>query len=208
MRHRFFDLAFTPAVQSEQSRRGSRTGYAAAADRARDAAAPDPLTSSEISFIAARDSFYLATVSETGWPYVQHRGGPPGFVRRIDDMTIGWSEFVGNRQYVSAGNAAANDRVAMIFMDYPHRRRLKLLGHLRAYEPADRPDLVMLLAVDDYRARIESLVTVAVEAFDWNCPQHITPRLTVAECERAAAPLRLRIAELQQRLSESEAADV
>jgi len=198
MRHRFFDLAFTPAVQAEQSRRGSRTGYARAAATG---AGTDQLTADEMDFIAARDSFYLATVSESGWPYVQHRGGAPGFVRRVDDKTIGWSEFAGNRQYVSAGNAAANDRVAMILMDYPHRTRLKLLGRLHAYEPADRPDLVALLAVGDPESKVERLVTVVVEASDWNCPQHITPRFTLVEIERATAPLRARIAELEARLS-------
>jgi predicted pyridoxine 5'-phosphate oxidase superfamily flavin-nucleotide-binding protein len=200
VRHRFFDIAFTPAVQTEQSRRGSRSGYAAAA-HANDGDAIDRLTALEISFMAARDSFYLATVSETGWPYVQHRGGPQGFVRRIDETTIGWSEFAGNRQYVSVGNTATDDRAALIFMDYPHRRRLKLLGHLSAHEPADRPDLTRLLAIDDYKARIERLVTVAVEAFDWNCPQHIVPRYSLGEIELATGPLRARIAELEQQLS-------
>jgi predicted pyridoxine 5'-phosphate oxidase superfamily flavin-nucleotide-binding protein len=204
VRHRFFDIAFTPAVQTEQARRGSRAGYAAAAGRNDDGAASDMLTATESSFIAARDSFYIATVSETGWPYVQHRGGPPGFVRRVDGTMIGWAEFVGNRQYISVGNTVADDRVAIIFMDYPHRQRLKLLGHLRAYEPAERPDLAPLLSVGDYRARIERLVTVTIEAFDWNCPQHIAPRFTLEEIERATAPLRARVAELESQLSKSE----
>ncbi|ACA16022.1 pyridoxamine 5'-phosphate oxidase-related FMN-binding [Methylobacterium sp. 4-46] len=198
MRRRFFDLAFTPSVQAEQTRRGSRAAYASAAGGAR--AEADVLTDLEAAFIAERDSFYLASVSETGWPYVQHRGGPAGFVRRLDARTIGWAEFAGNRQYVSAGNTAADDRVSLFFMDYPHRRRLKLLGHLRAHEPDERPDLAERLAVPGYRARVEGLVTVAVEAFDWNCPQHITPRFTAAEIEAAVAPLHARIAELEARL--------
>lgn len=114
MRHRFFDVAFTPAVQAEQARRGSRAGYAAVHGDATEGAPADMLGEREIAFIAARDSFYLASVSETGWPYVQHRGGPVGFVRHLDNRTIGWPEYAGNRQYVSIGNAAANDRVAMI----------------------------------------------------------------------------------------------
>ena len=179
MRHRFFDLAFTPAVQAEQIRRGSRAAYASAARG--DHAGADALSEREAAFIAERDSFYLASVSETGWPYVQHRGGPAGFVRRLDERTIGWAEFAGNRQYVSAGNTAIDDRVSLFFMDYPHRQRLKLLGHLRAYEPAERPDLAERLAVPGYRARVERLVTVAVDAFNWNFPQHITPRFTAAE---------------------------
>ena len=200
MRQRFFDLAFTPSVQAEQTRRGSRAAYASAA-RAGHAGA-DVLSENEAGFIAERDSFYLATVSETGWPYVQHRGGPAGFVRRLDERTIGWAEFSGNRQYVSAGNTAVDDRVSLLFMDYPHRQRLKLLGHLRAYEPGERPDLAERLALPGYRARVERLVTVAVEAFDWNCPQHITPRFTAAEIETAVAPLHARIAGLEARLEE------
>ncbi|GJE62790.1 pyridoxamine 5'-phosphate oxidase family protein [Methylobacterium trifolii] len=200
MRHGFFDLAFTPSVQAEQLRRGSRAAYAAAAARDHDAVAEEGLSDAEADFIAARDSFYLASVSETGWPYVQHRGGPPGFVRRLDGVTIGWAEFVGNRQYVTAGNTAVDDRVSLLFMDYPHRQRLKLLGHLHPYEPDERPDLAERLALPAYRARVERFVTVAVEAFDWNCPQHITPRFTADEVEAAAAPLHTRIAELEARL--------
>ena len=194
MRHRFFDIAFTPSVQAEQSRLGSRAGYANFAVEADQSAAADRLTRREIEFIAGRDSFYLASVSETGWPYVQHRGGPPGFVKSIYEATIGWAEFVGNRQYISVGNTAKDDRVAMIFMDYPRQMRLKILGHLRTLETADRPDLARLLVARDYKARIERLVTVTVDAFDWNCPQHITPRFTVAEIERATTQRRARVA--------------
>lgn len=119
MRHRFSDLAFTPAVQAEQARRGSHAGYAAvSADRSGGTSA-DVLEEREFAFIEARDSFYLASVLETAWPYVQHRGGPVGFVRRLDERTIGWAEYVGNRQYVSVGNTAVDDRVAIIFVDYP-----------------------------------------------------------------------------------------
>ena len=207
MRHSFFDLAFTPSVRAEQARRGSRAAYAAAA--LGEPAGTDGLSEREAAFIAERDSFYLASVSETGWPYVQHRGGPAGFVRRLDETTIGWAEFAGNRQYVSAGNTVADDRVSLFFMDYPHRQRLKLLGRLRAYEPGERPDLhpdlAERLAVPGDRARVERLVTVSVEAFDWNCPQHITPRFTAAEIEAGVqatlAPLHARIAELEARLA-------
>ncbi len=194
MRHRFFDIAFTPSVQAEQSRLGSRAGYANVAVGPEQPVVADRLTQREIDFIAGRDSFYLATVSETGWPYVQHRGGPPGFVKQVDNVTIGWAEFVGNRQYISVGNTAKDDRVAMIFMDYPRQMRLKILGHLRTLETADRPDLARLLVAKDYKARIERLVTVTVDAFDWNCPQHITPRFTVAEIERATTQRRARVA--------------
>ena len=138
--------------------------------RRNDGATADVLEEQEFAFIAGRDSFYLATVSETGWPYVQHRGGPIGFVRRVDERSIGWAEYSGNRQYVSAGNVAADDRVAMIFVDYPHQERLKVLGHVRAYDAADRPDLARRLGIEHYEARVERFVLVTVEAFDWNCP--------------------------------------
>lgn len=199
MRHRFFDLAFTPSVQAEQSRRGSRAAYASAARGPRPDV--DLLSENEAAFISERDSFYLATVSETGWPYVQHRGGPAGFVRVLDERTIGWAEFGGNRQYVSAGNTAADDRVSLFLMDYPNRQRLKLLGCLRSYEPDERPDLAERLALPGYKARVERLVTVTVEASDWNCPQHITPRFTEAEVKAAVTPLHARIAELEVQLN-------
>jgi predicted pyridoxine 5'-phosphate oxidase superfamily flavin-nucleotide-binding protein len=205
VRHRFFDLAFTPAVQAEQARRGSRAGYAALSARRNDGATADVLEEQEFAFIARRDSFYLATVSETGWPYVQHRGGPIGFVRRVDERSIGWAEYSGNRQYVSAGNVAADDRVAMIFVDYPHQERLKVLGHVRAYDAADRLDLARLLGIEHYEARVERFVIVTVEAFDWNCPQHITPRFTAEEIDKLVAPLHARIAELEARLKEQKA---
>ena len=204
MRHRFYDLAFTPAVQAEQARKGSRAAYAAASADAEDGESADALGEQEAAFIAARDSFYLASVSETGWPYVQHRGAPVGFVRRLDDSTLGWAEYRGNRQYVSAGNTATNDRVAMIFMDYPHQQRLKVLGHMHAFEAGSRPDLAPRLGVANYKARLERFVLVTVEAFDWNCPQHITPRYTLAEIEQLVAPLHARIAELEAQLNTHE----
>jgi predicted pyridoxine 5'-phosphate oxidase superfamily flavin-nucleotide-binding protein len=178
VRHRYFDLAFTPAVQAEQARHGSRAAYAAAA-AGEDGV--EALSGRERAFLSAVDTFFLASVSETGWPYVQHRGGPPGFVRVLNGTTIGWAEFAGNRQYVSAGNTGTDDRVALIFVDFAHRRRLKLLGHLQSFEVADRPDLVLRFALDGYPARIERLAVVIVEGLDWNCPQHITPRFTAEE---------------------------
>jgi hypothetical protein len=201
VRHRFFDVAFTPAVKAVQTRRGSRAGYAAVQGDATEGAPADMLGEREIAFIAARDSFYLASVSETGWPYVQHRGGPVGFVRHLDNRTIGWPEYAGNRQYVSIGNAAANDRVAMIFMDYVHQRRLKVLGHMRAYSPGEQPDLALRLGIERDQAAGEGFVLVRIEAFDWNCPQHITPRFTEAELEEVVAPLYARIAELESQLN-------
>jgi uncharacterized protein len=180
---------------------GSRETYAGVGTEPDNAIIGGALSEREAVFIEARDSFYLATVSETGWPYVQHRGGPLGFVRRVDDNTIGWAEFPGNRQYVSTGNVATDDRVAMIFMDYPHQRRLKILGHMRAYGISERPDLASRLTVKGYKGRVERFVLVTVEAFDWNCPQYITPRFTLTEIEAMAAPLHARIAELESKLA-------
>lgn len=204
MRRRFFDLAFTPTVRAEQERRGSRAAYAAITAGGEGEASADVLSQRELLFIEARDSFYLATVSETGWPYVQHRGGPAGFVHLLDAKTLGWADFAGNRQYVSVGNTAADDRVAMIFIDYPQQRRLKVLGHMRAFDADERPDLALQLGIEGYDARVERFVMVTVEAFDWNCPQHITRRFTLAEIEKMVAPLHAKIAELEAQLAERE----
>jgi uncharacterized protein len=204
VRHRFLDFAFTPAVQAEQARHGSRAAYAAVTAAAGGDGSADVLSQREVAFIEARDSFYLASVSETGWPYVQHRGGPAGFVRALDGKTLGWADFAGNRQYVSVGNTATDDRVAMFFMDYPRRQRLKVLGHMRVYDAGSRPDLAPQLGVGDYKARVERFILITVEAFDWNCHQHITPRFTLAELEKLVAPLNARIAELESQLATCE----
>jgi predicted pyridoxine 5'-phosphate oxidase superfamily flavin-nucleotide-binding protein len=201
MSRHFFDLAFTPGVKAEQTRRGSRRAYAAADEDGHDPTLTDALSDHETGFIAERDSFYLASVSETGWPYVQHRGGPPGFVRVVDEHTIGWAEFIGNRQYVSAGNTAFDNRVSLFFMDYPNKRRLKMMGRIHPYTAEERPDLAESLPVKGYRARLERFILVNVEAFDWNCPQHITERFTLDEVRRVVAPLHARIAELEAKLA-------
>jgi len=179
MGNRFADITFTDSVRALQTAHGSRAAYARF-----EAGDPhnDRLTEREVGFIARRDSFYMASVSETGWPYVQHRGGPPGFVRVLDNATIAFADFRGNRQYVSVGNFRKNDRVALIFMDYPNRLRLKLLGRIREIGP-DHPGLLERLALPDYRARVERGLAIDVVAYDWNCPQHITPRYTMDEIE-------------------------
>lgn len=185
MGHRFAEIAFTQSVREVQQALGSRAGYMAME------AGEDynhVLGESEADFITARDSFYMASVSETGWPYVQHRGGPPGFVRVLDERTIGFADFSGNRQYVSVGNVRKDDRVALFFMDYPNRTRLKLLGRVRLVGPEESA-LLADLEVADYRARVERGFLIHVEAFDWNCPQHITPRYTEAQIEDLMAPL-------------------
>jgi predicted pyridoxine 5'-phosphate oxidase superfamily flavin-nucleotide-binding protein len=203
MGNRFAEIAFTPAVQAQQERHGSRTSYLRSLE-----GEPwnDALSAKEIEFIHARDGFYLASVSETGWPYVQFRGGAPGFLRALDERTLAWANFRGNRQYVSVGNVAGDDRVALILMDYANRRRLKVLGHARVTPLAESDGLAERLAVPGYPAVIESVVRVRVAGFDWNCPQHITPRFTLDEIERATQPLRERVAELEAKLASCEGA--
>jgi predicted pyridoxine 5'-phosphate oxidase superfamily flavin-nucleotide-binding protein len=198
MAHKFTDLAFTPAVQAAQESAGSRKAYARGEG---DPDHHDRLGDAEAGFIAARDSFYMASVGETGWPYIQHRGGPAGFAKVLDERTLGFADFRGNRQYISLGNLAGNDRVALFFMDYPHQARLKLLGRARAISPNDEAELIARLAMPGYPAKIERGFLIAVEAFDWNCSQHITPRFTAAEVSSAVAPLHARIRELEELLA-------
>ena len=195
MAQKFLELTFTPAVQAAQARQFGRS------IRLPGDAPPDALTDDEIDFIQSRDSFYLATVSETGWPYVQHRGGAPGFLRVLSPSQLGFADYQGNRQLLSTGNLSVNDRVCLFLMDYPHRTRLKILGHARVLDAREHPDLVETLAESAARPITERLVLVDVVSYDWNCPKYITPRYTAAEVERAVAPLRARIAELEAQLA-------
>jgi len=199
MADHYGEIAFTDTVKALQEELGSREAYA---KRAQRDIGNDRLGPREAAFLAERDSFYMASVSETGWPYVQHRGGPRGFLRVLDDKTIGFADFSGNRQYISVGNLQRDDRVALILMDYPNRTRLKLYGHARTIGAEDGETLARLI-VDGYKARIERGLLIEVAAFDWNCPQHITPRFTLDKVERAVAPLKARIAELEQKLAGS-----
>jgi len=194
MTQHFQDLVFTPQVKQIQQEQGSRNAYARLEGHS---TATDALTDREAEFIATRDSFYMATVSETGWPYVQHRGGPAGFLKVIDASTIGFADYRGNRQYVSVGNLHNDDRVALFLMDYPHQRRLKLLGHARTVDTGTEPELLAKLQ-DDYAARAERGIIIKVEGYDWNCPQHITPRFTEAELLEILRPVQARIAALEQ----------
>ena len=202
MGHRFAEIAFTRAVKAQQEVRGSRASYARLAE---GEARNDRLGEKETDFIQARDGFYLASVSETGWPYVQFRGGAPGFLHVIDERTLAWADFRGNRQYVSVGNLSGDDRVSLILMDYPNRSRLKLLGHAEFLEVGADEGLAAQLTVPGYRAEVERAVRVHVAGFDWNCPQHITPRFTLDEVENAVTPLRERVAELEAKLASCEA---
>ena len=187
MGHRFAQVAFTESVRSAQERNRVR----AQNERLETLGGPnDEFGPAEAAFIAARDSFYMATVSETGWPYVQHRGGPPGFLQVLDARTLAFADFRGNRQYVSVGNLMRNDRACLILVDYPNRRRLKILGHVRAIEADEDPGLVKRVELPAYRARVERAMLISLEAFDWNCPQHITPRFTAAEMQARLEAMR------------------
>jgi len=193
----FADIAFTPAVQALQSKHGSRTQYARMQARAEEST----LSARERDFLEQADTFYLATVGETGWPYVQHRGGPRGFVRVRSPSQVAFADFRGNLQYVSAGNVARDDRAAIIVVDPANRRRLKLLGHLHFVDMADADDAIAAsVALPGYRATVERVALFDVVAFDWNCPQHITQRFTADEVETITRPLEVRIATLEAEL--------
>lgn len=200
MTHKFAEVMFTEGVKTVQDQYRTR----AQNERLSQYGGPNvDLGEWEMNFIRARDSFYMATVSESGWPYVQHRGGPAGFVKIINNKTIGYADFRGNTQYISMGNLTKHDRVALFFMDYPSRTRLKLLGHARFEDVSNNPELVAKLEVTHYRARIERAVLITVEAFDWNCAQYITPRFTQAEFESVIEPMKERIRELEEQLQQA-----
>jgi len=188
MARAFAEIAFTPAVLAEQRRQGSAESYAKFLTE--EAAPGDAIGPAEADFMARRDGFYQATVSETGWPYVQFRGGPAGFLKVLDEKTIAYADFRGNRQYLSVGNLQGDDRVALILVDYPNRRRLKVWGHAHSVDIADDPALVARLHDPGYRAKPERAVVITVAALDWNCPQHLPQRLTLEELEPMLAPLR------------------
>lgn len=191
MPYGFLDIASTPSVRAAQRAMGSDRVYGNfKGDRSFDRFTPN-----EAAFIAARDSFYMATVSETGWPYVQHRGGPQGFLKVVDEKTMAFADYRGNRQYISVGNLAADDRAALILVDYAARARLKIYAHIEAVPIDD--DLAALVAEPNYSAKPERVFVLRLAAFDWNCPQHITPRFTEAEVTAAMAPLRDRLTSLE-----------
>jgi len=160
----------------------------------------DALTEDEIAFIQARDSVYMATISENDWPYIQHRGGRAGFLRVLNPQTLAFADYRGNRQMLSTGNLAANDRVALFLMDYPQRTRLKILGHARVDDARHHPELVKQLAEPDIHGIVERLFFIEVLSFDWNCPKYITPRYTAEEIQELVGPLKQRIAELEAEL--------
>jgi uncharacterized protein len=194
MAAKFHELAFTDSVRKAQAQ------YYGQPRPVRPVAESDTLTPDEIDFIQARDSFYMATVSETGWPYLQHRGGQMGFLRVISPTRLAFADYKGNRQLISTGNLAVTDRVMLFLMDYPQQTRLKILGHAHSEDAREHPELVAQLAEPEMRDKVERLFFIDVVSFDWNCPQHITPRYTVEEIKRIVAPLQQRIAELEAQL--------
>jgi predicted pyridoxine 5'-phosphate oxidase superfamily flavin-nucleotide-binding protein len=195
MAHNFGSFVFTPVVKALQEKYGSRRTY----ERLEKAVtSPDRLSENETSFIAERDSFYMASVGATGWPYIQHRGGPKGFVKVVDDRTIAFADFSGNKQFISAGNLMTDARVALIMVDYPGQARLKILGHAEIVEGTHAKEWAARVRDRAYKAAIERVFIIRVDAFDWNCPQHITPRFTADEIQEAVAPIERHVTQLEE----------
>lgn len=193
MPYGFLDIAVTPSVRAAQAEMGADRAWA----DFKGNRAFDRFGDNERAFIAERDSFYLASVSETGWPYVQHRGGPRGFLKFVDDQTLAFADYRGNRQYISTGNFAANDRASLILVDYANRARLKIYAHVEKLTLDADPKLTEMVTDRDYGARLERIFRLRLAAFDWNCPQHIVPRFTEPEITDALAAVRGRLAELE-----------
>ena len=193
MAYPFGSLVFTPVVKALQERYGSRPAYVKREESrfSQDALGPD-----EDAFLAECDSFYMASIGETGWPYIQHRGGSRGFLKMLDGHTVGFADFQGNRQYVSTGNLMTNDKVALILVDYPKRARLKILGHVQIFEGADAEAWMEKLRDPEDASAIDRVLIIHVDAFDWNCQRHITPRFTAEQIRNVLAPFEERMKEL------------
>lgn len=199
MPNKFHDIAFTPSVKEAQKHYGSRKHFAkfeAGADK------NYLLTDAENDFIEQRDGFYMATTGEIGQPYIQFRGGPAGFLKVLDERTLGYADFRGNLQYISVGNLSLNNKAALFLMDYANQRRLKILAEVEIHDAADGPDLVEKLADPTYDAKIERAVILHVRAFDWNCPQHITPRFTIKEVREMVRPMNEHIEKLEREIEQ------
>lgn len=192
---RYGQIAFTSTVRAVQREHGSARARARIPDQD---LAPDLLTADEAAFVQSLDGFYLASVGQTGWPYLQFRGGPPGFVHVLDESTLAFAEVRGNRQYITTGNLRSDDRVALFFMDYAHRSRLKMLGHAKTMSADEAPELAARLETPRTDGRVEHLMIIRIEGYGWNCHQHITPRYTEAELDTALQPVRERLARLEE----------
>ena len=195
MAQNYVHTLFTDAARAMQEADGSRGSYARMEEGA--SGEPDAISDKEAEFIAARDSFYLASVTSEGWPYMQHRGGPAGFLKVLPGNRLGFADYRGNRQHVSTTNLIAEPRVSLFLMDYPNRRRLKILGRARIVSVEDDPELVASLMPEGYKALAERAYIIDVVGFDWNCPQHITPRFTEAELAQAIRPLTIELNQLR-----------
>jgi len=196
MADRFMHTVLTPAVLDAE-----RHYYGREYATTQEAPEPDDLRENEIAFIDSRDSFYMATVMENGWPYMQHRGGPPGFVRVLGPRQIGFADYGGNRQMISVGSISKEDRVALFMMDYPRRERLKMLGHAKVFDAREHADLASKVApLSGHGGKVERVFMIDILSYDWNCPKFITPRYTAAEVEAVVAPLKARIADLESQL--------
>jgi predicted pyridoxine 5'-phosphate oxidase superfamily flavin-nucleotide-binding protein len=193
MAYPYGSLVFTSAIKALQERYGSRRAYAKREESrfTQDALGPD-----EEGFLAECDSFYMASIGETGWPYVQHRGGNKGFLKVLDDRTIGFADFRGNKQYISTGNLTTNDKVALILVDYPRQARMKILGHVKIFEGDAAKEWIEKLRDPADDSPIERVFVIHVEAFDWNCQQHITRRFTEEQIRNVMAPVEKRLQEL------------
>ncbi|ACU57764.1 pyridoxamine 5'-phosphate oxidase family protein [Chitinophaga pinensis] len=192
----YSSLAFTDAVRDMQEKLGSRKSYA----RLENRNYVDGLTENEMAFISDRDSFYMATIGENGYPYIQHRGGPKGFVKVLNATQMGIIDYKGNAQYITVGNITDNNHVSVIMVDYPTRTRLKLYASARIVELEDDPVLYEQLRTDGYQFRPERMMLFDIDAYDWNCPQHITPRYSLEEINKAFASQRQYILQLETEL--------
>lgn len=199
MPHAFAAIAFTPSVKALQETAGSRAGYERGFGGSGELSHHE-ISDAEAQFLAQQRSFYMATVSETGWPYVQHRGGPRGFIKVMDQKTIAFADFEGNRQFISVGNAAGNNRVALIAVDYATKTRLKILGRMEVRPLTGQDPLTSALVDAGYKAKPQRAILITVEGFDWNCPQHITVRFDADLVERELAARDARIAALEAQL--------
>jgi uncharacterized protein len=195
MAHQFLNTFLTEPVLGQQEASYGRS------QRVPSTSVPDALGEAEAEFIGQRDSFYIASVNPDGWPYIQHRGGPAGFLKVVDEHTLAFADFSGNRQLLTAGHVTANDRVALFLMDYAHRERLKIIGHAEIVSAQSDPVLAAALTPAGAPAqRVERIFKIRVTGFDWNCPKYITPRFTAEQVTAAVAPLHRRIAELEAQL--------
>lgn len=194
MTDNFTELAFTESVKAQQEKYGTRSAYER---MERGGKFRNQLTWQEQRHIESRDSFYLSSVGEHSWPYMQFRGGPKGFLKVIDGNTLAFADFRGNGQYISTGNFNGNKKTMLFLMDYPNKKRLKIWAEAEVLDPADQPELSEQLILPDYEATVERIIVFKVHAFDWNCPQHITPRYTQEEISDSQQTLTARIGELE-----------